>query len=232
MLPLDKLDAEARDGFSSRGISEEDLDLCVELDLDAKGDFGTTWLAVDRKKMRFYVMSVTSDAESVYRKKKADAKAAAKAARKGVEEKEAEAAGLFRKGYFKDYDWTQLSNMYVDNYVSSNRLLGRIGEELEDPKDDDGREEEAKKPDMRETVVIAYCTNARKRKLFAFLDIVGRFKNKEDVAEDDPIFEQFHQKCPKCGRVYKDQNRRICEYCTNQSAVLKRLLGYFAKFKF
>lgn len=231
MLPLDKLDAEARDGFSHRGVKEEDLDLCVELDLDVKGNFGTTWIAVSRKDMRFYVMSVTSDAETVYRRKKEDAKAARRAAKKGEDVGEKDAVGLFRKGYFKDYDWTQLSNLYIDNYVSSNRLLGRIGEELEDGKDDDNGENE-KKPDMRETVIVAYCTNARKRKLFAFLDIVSRFKKNEDVSEDDPIFEQFHQKCPKCGRVYKDQNRRICEYCTNQSAVLKRLLGYFAKFKF
>ncbi len=231
MLPLDRLDAEARDGFGARGVKEEDLDLCVELDLDVTGNFGTTWLAVDRKKMRFYAMSATSDAESVYRKRKADEKARQKAARRGEEEKEAEAVGIFRKSFFKDYDWTQLSNLYIDNYVSSNRLLGRIGEEIEEKKDDDAEQKE-EKPDMRETVVVAYCTNARKRKLFAFLDIVARFKKNEDVAEDDPIFEQFHQKCPKCGRVYKDQNRRICEYCTNQSAVLKRLLGYFAKFKF
>ncbi len=230
MLPLDKLDTEARDGFSHRGVDLDELDVCVELDLDVKGNFGTTWLAVNKNKMLFYAMSVTSDAETVYRTKKAEAKAK-RNKKDSDEEEEKEAVGLFRKGYFNEYDWNNLSNLYVDNYVSSNRVLGRLGKELEEPKDDAEREKIESEPDMRQTITLAYSTNARKRQLFAFLDIVARLKKGEEVKDDDPIFEQFQQKCPKCGNVYKDQNRKICDTCTNQSAVIRRLLKYFTSFK-
>ncbi|MGI6742073.1 MAG: ABC transporter ATP-binding protein [Eubacteriales bacterium] len=231
MLPLDKLDAEAKDGFSHRGVATDELDVCIELDLDEKGNFGTTWLAVNKTKMLFYAMSVTSDAETVYRTKKAEEKAKRSKNKGFDEEEEKEASGLFRNGYFKEYDWNNLSSLYVDNYVSSNRVLGRIGKELEEPKDDAEREKAESIPDTRPTITLAYCTNARKRKLFAFLDIVARLKKGDEVKDDDPIFDQFQQKCPKCGKVYKDQNRKICDTCTNQSAVIKRLLKYFTSFK-
>ena len=232
MLPLDKLSVEARDGFQNHGVTVDSLTLAVELDLDINGDFGTTWLACDRDKMKFYAMSVTSDAETVYKQKKSETKQQhehEKSHAADEDEDQKTATGLFRGSYFKEYDLKLISNMYVDNFVSSNRLLARVGEEIPEPKD---YEDKPKEKDMRETIIIAYSTNSRKRKLFAFVDLVERLKKGDDIKDDDPIFEQFHQRCPKCGRVYKDQNRRICEYCTNQSAVIKRLLKYFGEFKF
>ncbi|MBR6709619.1 MAG: ABC transporter ATP-binding protein, partial [Clostridia bacterium] len=81
------------------------------------------------------------------------------------------------------------------------------------------------------TVVIGYCTNACKRKLFAFVHIWGRYARGDEVTADDPIFEQFNAKCPKCGTVYADQQRKICEKCVKRSATMLRLLGYFKHFK-
>ena len=53
----------------------------------------------------------------------------------------------------------------------------------------------------------------------------------EEATEDDPVFEQFNAKCPKCGTVYADQNRRICEVCSNKKGIIFRLLEYFKPFK-
>lgn len=78
---------------------------------------------------------------------------------------------------------------------------------------------------------MAIGTNAGKRKLFAFVHIWERYAEGEDVTEDDPIFEQFNAKCPKCGTVYADQQRRICEHCIKRSATMVRLLAYFKDFK-
>ena len=140
MLPLDKLDAEAKDGFSHRGVATDELDVCIELDLDEKGNFSTK-AAVNKTKMLFYAMSVTSDAETVYRTKKAEEKAKRSKNKGFDEEEEKEASGLFRNGYFKEYDWNNLSSLYVDKLCLIKPVLGRIGKELEEPKDDAEREE-------------------------------------------------------------------------------------------
>ncbi len=117
---------------------------------------------------------------------------------------------------FTHGEWSALTypsdgvdSMYVDNFAASCRLLFRLGEE------------------GKETVVAAYSSNARKKKLFAFIDIMERLKNGEDVPFDDPIFEQFNLKCPKCGRRYSDQNRKICMHCLNKSAIFVRMMAYF-----
>ena len=110
---------------------------------------------------------------------------------------------------FDEYLSSEIESMYVDNFVSSCCLLFRLGEEGE------------------KTVVAAYSTNARKKKLFAFINLFDRFKKEEEITSDDPIFEQFNQKCPKCGRRYTDQNRKICENCMNKGAIFGRLMTYF-----
>lgn len=222
MLPLEELSMEAREGFADHGVSEDDIILALELDLDVKGDFGETWLALSMTKHQLYVMSLTSDAETVYRRKKA------KGSGKTV-------PGHFKGASFTTYDVDRLSGTYVDNFVSSNRLLTKLDaipepatkEEL----DAETPEQKKARKNSGETIVIAFSTNARKRKLFAFIDIMDRLKRGDDITAEDPIFEQFNLKCPKCGQRYKDQNRRICENCTNQHAVVRRLLGYFNGFR-
>jgi ATP-binding cassette subfamily B protein len=82
-----------------------------------------------------------------------------------------------------------------------------------------------------DTVVIAFCTNAKKRKLFAFLDILRRLQRGENVTEADGIFDQFRLRCPKCGKIYADQNRKICTDCVNNSAVMLRLFKYLKDYK-
>lgn len=87
----------------------------------------------------------------------------------------------------------------------------------------ENRERETAYGSSLETFVIAFCTNAKKKRLFAFIDIIERLQQGEILNDDDPLFDQFNLKCPKCGRVYKDQERKICEYCSNNSAVFRRL---------
>ncbi len=220
MLPLDKLTEEARIGFIHHGVDTESLSLVLELDLDHDGKFGESFLAFDAGLKKLFVMSVTSDSETAEKRKKArkaaeDAKnKAAKSGKAYKPPKDALVPDLYKDAVFRKFDMERVSDAYVDNFVSSNRLLA---------KEKDG--------DELTTVIIAYSTNAKKRKLFAFVDLMNRLIGGEDVKHDDPIFEQFNAKCPKCGRVYEDQARKICSHCTNQKAVFARLFGYFRPFK-
>lgn len=243
MLPLDKLSKEARIGFTDRGIDADRLSMVLELDLDCDGNFGETYLGFDAQSKMLYVMSVTSDNDTEQRRKKARQAAADAAGKKdGQKQKRAEQAAfvpdLFTDASFKSFDMTKVTDAYVDNFVASNRLLAKDHPHAVDlPKEGEKLDysEEVRLQKERDadatTVIIAYCTNAKKRKLFAFVDLMNRLLRGEDVKNDDPIFDQFNAKCTKCGRVYDDQERKICSHCTNQKAVFVRLLRYFKPFK-
>ncbi len=135
------------------------------------------------------------------------------------------------------YDLTTLSSPYVDNYYTTSRLLVYQHKTQKPEKgslnDDEYKKvlAEYEKTDPFETVIISDQTNACKRKLFAFINIWERLANGDKVTNDDPIFEQFSAKCPKCGKVFSDQQRKICDQCVNKKGTIIRLLAYFKKFK-
>ncbi|MBQ9415749.1 MAG: ABC transporter ATP-binding protein [Clostridia bacterium] len=116
---------------------------------------------------------------------------------------------------FDIFECDKLYEPYIDNYTTSNRLLA-----LTD--DENGN---------RITIVLGACTNSCKRRLSAFVNIWDRVRKGMEVKEDDPIFEQFNAKCPKCGTVYPDQQRRICENCSKKKGTIVRMLSYFKEFK-
>ncbi len=233
MLPLDKFNEEVKAGFAKHDVKEEDILIALELDLNEKGDFGNTWLAIDREHMKLYAISITSDADTVNRQKQQMLREENR--KKKNPDKQQPILGLYDNAVFVSYDLKELDNPYVDNFMSSNRLLAKKGmQKLSEEalaKDIFHENKNGLDPATGETVVIAYSTNAKKRKLFAFIDIWKRIKRDDVPKEDDPIFEQFHHRCPKCGKVYADQNRQICDVCSQRGAVLKRLLVYFKDFK-
>ncbi len=242
MLPLDKLTEEARIGFTDRGIDTDTFDIVLELDLDHEGNFGETFLAFDSNSKKLWAMSVTSDNDTVEKRKKARKAAEEAGAKSDKETKLANAAftpDLYKNAVLREFDMKRVSDAYVDNFVSSNRLLAKDHpHEIEiTPNDvrvdhDEEKKLQKKRDEDATTIVIAYSTNAKKRKLFAFVDLMNRLIRGAEVKEDDPIFDQFNAKCSKCGRVYDDQERKICNHCTNRKAVFARLLGYFKPFKF
>ena len=136
---------------------------------------------------------------------------------------------------YDEFELALLVNPYVDNFTTSNALLAyRIAEPLPPQGDMEKKEYEFFCEDIArkgKTEIVGFCTNACKRRLFAFVHIWEKTVKNEEVTEDDPIFEQFNAKCPKCGTVYADQNRRICENCINKKGLIFRLLEYFKPFK-
>ena len=139
------------------------------------------------------------------------------------------------KKKYDEFELVMLVNPYIDNYCTSNALLAYavkspvlFSEDMSEKEFERTCENAAKEG---KTEIIGFCTNACKGRLFAFVHIWERLNVGETVTEDDPIFEQFHAKCPKCGTVYEDQNRRICNNCVNRKGLLIRLLAYFKPFK-
>ena len=120
----------------------------------------------------------------------------------------------------EDFDLSVVKKPYIDHFTTTNRLLA-----FRSTPEADGDSADAV------TIVLGCCTNACKMKLTAFLSIWERVRDGKEVLEDDPIFDRFHAKCPKCGTVYPDQHRRVCENCSKKKGIIIRLLGYFKDFK-
>lgn len=114
----------------------------------------------------------------------------------------------FNNPKFDTYPLEKISASYIDSFMSSNRLFIKL--------------EEA-------TIGVVFSTNAKKQKLFAFIEIMNRIKDGKEVKEDDSIFEQFNITCPKCGHRYENQNRKICMNCVDKNALFTRLFKYFDK---
>ncbi|MBR5309494.1 MAG: ABC transporter ATP-binding protein [Clostridia bacterium] len=123
----------------------------------------------------------------------------------------------------------------IDNYTTSNRIIMRKGDGIAPRKGDEEHEVFAEKAKEFAkgctTESVGCCTNAKKRKLLAFVNIFDKLAEGKEVGEDDSIFEQFNAKCPKCGKVYDDQLRRICDNCTNKKGTFTRLMGYLKQYK-
>ncbi|HHW24546.1 MAG TPA: ABC transporter ATP-binding protein [Clostridiales bacterium] len=235
MLPLDMLTPEAKAAFEAHGVDPDKLDVAVVLDLDESGNYGESWMAYSRETDMLYVISASFKAEG---SRLAGTDPNANGAKKTAKSK----SPAKNFAYFNAYNAKTIYDVYVDNFVCSNRVLARVDDEMrvipklksrkeQDEQSDRKEEKEEVDINLLTTVVVAFSTNARKRKLFAFLDIFNRLRKGEEVKPDDSIFEQFNLKCPKCGRVYADQTRKICEHCLNRKAVVKRLLSYFKGFE-
>lgn len=142
-----------------------------------------------------------------------------------------------RDAGFESFPLPRLSEPYIDNYATSNRLQVHLHEPDDLPPVQGGLTDEQFRDATRvwglsgTTIVLGYCTNTCKLKLLAFTALWDRLARGETVQADDQIFDQFNRLCPKCGRPYTDQKNKICERCISKKGVLNRLLGYFGYFK-
>ena len=135
------------------------------------------------------------------------------------------------------YDCDRISELYIDNYTTTNRLLAIYGSTPFMRKkecEENGVDYKAQCEEYRKsatTKTVAFCTNAKKKKLLAFCNIADKLFSGKDGEDDDGIFEQFNAKCPKCGKIYEDQQRKICRDCTNKKGTFARLMAYFLEYK-
>ena len=175
--------------------------MCLKMDLDLKGDYGELWLAYSGKLGKLYQIDLATSSVSCF-------------------------------------ELSSLTEPYIDNYTTSNRLQAHRHTpndvpptEADYPDADALREAQRKYAIGGDTIVLGYCTNACKLKLLSFVTLWERLGKGDAVTADDGIFEQFNRTCPKCGRLYTDQAKRVCAHCVSHKGTLRRLMGYFSCFK-
>lgn len=222
MLPLDKPSDALMRAMADHGINCENITAAVKLDLDFSGSFGESWLLFDEKNK--VILRFEADNNSIEHKTK-----------KSPDEivpKRPEAGKVFFKDELSILIYTDLT---VDPCMSVNRLIAKRHESENPYTGALSEEESAQKTDewnnSAVSEIIAYCTNKVRQKLYAFIEITERILRGEKINENDQLFEQFNAKCPKCGKVYKDQHRKICSECSNKKNIVRRLLELLLPYK-
>ncbi|MBQ2278107.1 MAG: ABC transporter ATP-binding protein [Clostridia bacterium] len=225
MLPLDHLTDAAAAALMDHGLSLDDMTVAVRMDLDFEGNFGESWLVFDKNTRLIH--RVLADVDSIPKKN---------AKHDPNYENFGKTPDAKYARYFDSFSLDFYSDLTVDTCMASNRLLvlkhdtarPEIDEKL--PKDE---KDEIHKKWNKDAVteIKAFCTNSKRQKLYAFCEIVDRTLRGDEIGNEDPIFDQFNAKCPKCGKVYENQYRRICTNCVKQGAIVKRLLQFLVPYK-
>ncbi|MBQ3099177.1 MAG: ABC transporter ATP-binding protein [Kiritimatiellae bacterium] len=227
MLPLDRLSEAAVTALREQGLSPDDMSIAIQMDLDFEGNFGESWLLY-RADTRTLIR-LLADPDSIPKTEKK------RRSRGNNFEDFGKTENAKHVTYLDEYSLDYYSDLTVDTFMSSNRLLFlKHGTARPDTKD---MEPEARDEALNEwykdavTEVAGFCTNSKRQRLYAFCDIVERLLRGDNLTEEDPIFDQFNAKCPKCGKVYENQYRRVCTNCVKKGAIIKRLLGFLKPFK-
>ena len=225
MLPLDHLTDAAAAALKEHGLSLDDMTVAVRMDLDFDGNFGESWLIYDKNTRLIH--RVLADVDSIPKKnakhdpnfenfgKIPDAKFAR---------------------YYDSFSLDYYSDLTVDTCMASNRLLvlkhDTVRPEIDEKLDKEEKDNIHKAWNKgASTEIKAFCTNSKRQKLFAFCEIIDRTLRGDEIRDDDSLFDQFNAKCPKGGKVYENQYRRICNNCVKQGAIMKRLLQLLLPYK-
>ncbi len=234
MLPLDTFSAAAEAALRAKDRDPAEMTIAIRLDLDFDGQFGESWLVYD--KARHEMIRLLGDPDTI-RSELSDEELRRKKHKKTLGDILSSDLHMRASSVtmVNALDLTLFTDPAVDAFVSSVRVVYQ--QHTEPAPDTEGKSDEEKKkildPWIKDGVafIAAYCTNSCKQRLYAFNEIVDRLERGEEVREDDPIFEQFNARCPKCGRVYEDQKRKVCTFCVDRSTLFKRMFSYFAPHK-
>lgn len=225
MLPLDILTDAASAALSARGLDPAGMTVAVRMDQDFDGRYGESWLVYDKETRQLH--RLLADTESI------------PAADTGRQKKDSglpKVPDATRVAWKDALSLDYYSDLTLDICMSSNRILVKKHDtprpaEPEDMTDDDRKQLKDEWDKEAVTEIKGYSSNARRNRLRAFCDIVERLQKGEDVTEEDTVFEQFHAKCPKCGKEYPDQIMRICPDCSQHGKTFRRLFTLAAPFK-
>lgn len=186
---FDILPSLAEKELLKRGVMTDELLYCVKADLDGEGCF-----------IDVYV-TFTPDTLCVLRGYEKYSKPKRGEKRRMLES--------FDVSGYEEYKISDISEMYVDRYTNSARLM---------IKDTSGEE-----------FPIARFSLGFADKFEKFSARVNCTAHGEPI--DDSLLEGVKTHCPTCGEPYPDPNRPVCPRCVDRSSVFKRLISMFKDFK-
>lgn len=188
MKYFDTLTAGVEEALMSRGVSLDKLLYCLKCDMDGEGLYYDTYLAFDSENLY-----IVSGYDRLTKQKK-------------------NYVTTFDFKDYKEYSLKELTELYVDRYRYTCRLMGKFGDE-----------------GNGEKICLSRFSSGFSEKAEQFC---RRYKMtvKHEEIDDTPLAENSPY-CPKCGQKYPDPNRKFCPYCVKKSSIFKRLLSLFGRYK-
>lgn len=77
--------------------------------------------------------------------------------------------------------------------------------------------------------LLTYATFFAKDDLYRLSASFEKLKNEKENEIDTDFDSRF---CPKCGRRYPDKERKFCPNCMEKGKVIKRMAGFFLRYRF
>ena len=188
---FDTISESVAKALADRGVDTEKLLYCVKCDMDGDGSFLDTYVAFDGE-----TLCCISGTERIIRTRK-------------------KYHSSFEFDSYREYRLSDITELYVDRYRHTARLMGRYKKESPD---DEQREE-----------VIARFSLGFAEKAEHFCKRYNMTVRGEEI--DDTLLEENNPFCPGCGQRYPDPNRKFCPYCVKRSSLFRRLLGMFSRFR-
>lgn len=193
MKYFDKLTEGAEKALVDRGADPESFLYCFKCDMDGDGLYYDTYVVFNSEAL----FTVSGYDHMVREKKKYHVD--------------------FEFKDYKEYSLKDISELYVDRYRHTCRLMGKSAAKDESEK---GNEEK---------VCISRFSSGFSEKAEQFCRRYNMTVNKEEI--DDTSLAENSPYCSKCGQRYPDPNRKFCPYCVKKSSIFKRLMGLFGEYR-
>lgn len=110
----------------------------------------------------------------------------------------------------QEYLVSDIEKIVINDMVSGGILIAEIG----------GKD-----------VYLCRFTATRQKDFGILARIHGKLKNNEEIHYDEIMQEQSKNVCPKCGRYYPDQGRKVCPHCMDKRSIFIRILSFMWNYK-
>ncbi len=85
---------------------------------------------------------------------------------------------------------------------------------------------------MGENVSVAAFSNSFQKDMHRLNKLILKIIEGKELSEHDLKSDKKDNVCPKCGKPYPDQNRKVCPACMDKRSLFFRVLSYFKPYKF
>ena len=196
MKYFDVLPEKVAESLLKRGVQIKDLLYCVKADLDGEGMYYDVYITFTKETL--YVISgyekYNKEPQTLFGRRKIH--------------NPLDFLSDYQVEDFKEYELTNIKNIYVDRYQNTARFM------IED---------------SNEEFLIAQFSVGFSDKFEKFAQRVLLTKKNEKI--DDSLLDAMKTHCPKCHMPYPDPNRPVCPRCVDKRSVFKRLMSMFWEFK-
>ena len=202
MLQIDRMPDQLLAQLDSRGIAPDSILLCAKTDISPDHIYCDNWLIATKDDL-----IVVSGVKTLLPKNMTPAQRFLHPERLQCD---------FTQIGYQYYPLRTISDLKLENLISDARITAKQKENEEDP---------------GTFVLLSFLSGTTKNSANLFIKYFKQLQEKGEITPDDEDFKREIY-CPKCGRRFPDPNRKICPHCMDKGKIIKRMSGFFLKYKY